>query len=210
VRIEVADNGPGVPEALRPQIFDPFFTTKPIGSGTGLGLSVCHGIVSSHGGTITVAERPGGGALFSVTLPACSPVPEALAVREPERSGGGWSILLVDDEPEVVMMLKEILAKDGYEVVTSGDGVEALQLLGERHFDAILCDIRMPRLDGPGLLQALQERSPELARKLLLMTGDVLRAAAALPPEVGARLLEKPLDPTEVRRRVRDLIDANR
>jgi CheY-like chemotaxis protein len=195
---------------LRSQIFDPFFTTKPIGSGTGLGLSVCHGIVSSHGGTITVAERPGGGALFSVTLPACSPVPEALAVRELERSGGAWSILLVDDEPEVVMMLKEILAKDGYEVVTSGDGVEALQLLRDRHFDAILCDIRMPRLDGPGLLQALQERSLELARKLLLMTGDVLRAAEALPPEVGARLLEKPLDPAEVRRRVRDLIDANR
>jgi PAS domain S-box-containing protein len=210
IRIEVADNGPGVPEALRSQIFDPFFTTKPIGSGTGLGLSVCHGIVSSHGGTITVAERPGGGALFSVTLPACSPVPEALAVRELERSGGAWSILLVDDEPEVVMMLKEILAKDGYEVVTSGDGVEALQLLRDRHFDAILCDIRMPRLDGPGLLQALQERSLELARKLLLMTGDVLRAAEALPPEVGARLLEKPLDPAEVRRRVRDLIDANR
>jgi len=210
VRIEVADNGPGVPEVLRSQIFDPFFTTKPIGSGTGLGLSVCHGIVSSHGGTITVAERLGGGALFSVTLPACSPVPEAPAVREPERSGGGWSILLVDDEPEVVMMLKEILAKDGYEVVTSGNGVEALQLLGDRHFDAILCDIRMPRLDGPSLLQALQERSPKLAQKLLLMTGDVLRAAAALPPDIGAGLLEKPLDPAEVRRRVRDLIDGNR
>jgi PAS domain S-box-containing protein len=209
VRIEVADNGPGVPKALRPQIFDPFFTTKPIGSGTGLGLSVCHGIVSSHNGTITVAERPGGGALFSLTLPACQPAAEAPAMPEPERGGGGWSVLLVDDEPEVVMMLKEILAKDGYEVVTSGDGVEALQLLGERRFDAILCDIRMPRLDGPGLLRALQERSPELARKLLLMTGDVLRAAAALPPDIGARLLEKPLDPAEVRRRVRDLIDGN-
>lgn len=210
VRIEVADNGPGVPEALRPQIFDPFFTTKPIGSGTGLGLSVCHGIVSSHGGTITVAERPGGGALFCVTLPACSPVAEASAVAETERWGGCESVLLVDDEPEVVMMLKEILAKDGYEVVTSGDGLEALRLLGERHFEAILCDIRMPRLDGPGLLKALQERSPELARKLLLMTGDVLRAAAALPPDVGPRLLEKPLDPAEVRRRVRDVIDGNR
>ena len=108
------------------------------------------------------------------------------------------------------MMLKEILAKDGYEVTTSCDGVEALQLLGERHFDAILCDIRMPRLDGPSLLKALQERSPELARKLLLMTGDVLRATAALPSDVGARFLEKPLDPAEVRRRVRDLIDGNR
>jgi hypothetical protein len=68
----------------------------------------------------------------------------------------------------------------------------------------------MPRLDGPGLLRALQERSPEFARRLLLMTGDVLRAAAALPADTSIRLLEKPLDPTEVRRRVRDLIDENR
>jgi PAS domain S-box-containing protein len=209
VQIEVADNGPGVPEALRPKIFDPFFTTKPIGSGTGLGLSVCHGIVSSHGGTITVAECPGGGALFSVTLPACLPAAEPPAMPEPERGGGGWSVLLVDDEPEVVIMLKEILAKDGYEVVTSGDGMEALQLLEDRRFDAILCDIRMPRLDGPSLLRALQERNPELARKLLLMTGDVLRAADVLPPDISACLLEKPLDPAEVRRRVRDLIDGN-
>jgi PAS domain S-box-containing protein len=210
VRIEVADNGPGVPEILRTQIFDPFFTTKPIGSGTGLGLSVCHGIISSHGGTITVAERAGGGALFSVTLPACSLMAETPAVRQPEPWGGCGSVLVVDDEPEVVMMLKEILAVDGYEVMTSGDGAEALRILGERHFDVILCDIRMPRLDGPGLLTALQERSPELARKLLLMTGDVLRAAAALPSDIGARLLEKPLDPAEVRRRVGNLIDENR
>ena len=210
VRIEVADNGPGVPEPLRPQIFDPFFTTKPIGSGTGLGLSVCHGIVSSHGGTITVAERPGGGALFSVTLPACQPAAETPAMPEPKHSGGGSSVLLVDDEPEVVMMLKEILAKDGYEVATAGDGLEALRLLGERHFDAVLCDIRMPRLDGPSLLKALQERSTELARKLLLMTGDVLRAAEALSPDISARLLEKPLDPAEVRRRVRGLVGGNR
>ena len=117
--------------------------------------------MSSHGGTITVAERPGGGALFSVTLPACQPTAEPPALPEPER-GGGWSILLVDDEPEVVMMLKEILAKDGYEVVTSGDGVEALRRLGERRFDAILCDIRMPGSTVPAFCERFRRRSPEL------------------------------------------------
>jgi PAS domain S-box-containing protein len=210
VRIEVADNGPGVPESLRDQIFDPFFTTKPIGSGTGLGLSVCHGIVSSHGGTITVAEHPGGGAMFTVTLPACAAEAEAFVSHVPEPTGGSEAVLLVDDEPEVVMMLKEVLAKDGYEVVTAGNGVAALELLRNRDFDVILCDIRMPQLDGPGLLRALQASRPNLARRLLLMTGDVLRAAAALPPDASVRLLEKPLDPAEVRRRVRDLIDEHR
>ena len=72
VSVEVADNGPGVPAALRHQILEPFFTTKPVGAGTGLGLSVCHGILIAHGGAITVEDRPGGGARFIVTLPACA------------------------------------------------------------------------------------------------------------------------------------------
>jgi PAS domain S-box-containing protein len=207
VRIEMADNGPGVSEPLRDQIFDPFFTTKPIGSGTGLGLSVCHGIVSSHGGTITVAERPGGGALFTVTLPVCTAEAKAPAAQAPELTGGSETVLLVDDEPEVVLMLKEVLTKDGYMVVTADNGATALELLRTEYFDVILCDIRMPQLDGPGLLRALQESHPDLVRKLLLMTGDVLRAAAALPADVCGRLLEKPIDPVEVRRKVRDLID---
>jgi PAS domain S-box-containing protein len=206
VRIEVADNGPGVPEVLRDQIFDPFFTTKPIGSGTGLGLSVCHGIVSSHGGTIAVTERPGGGALFIVTLPACTVEAEAPAIHAPEPTGGSETVLLVDDEPEVVLMLKEVLEKDGYTVVTADNGAAALELLRTAPFDAILCDIRMPQLDGPGVLRALEASRPELKQRLLLMTGDVLRATAALPPDACDRLLEKPINPAEVRRRVRDLI----
>jgi signal transduction histidine kinase/CheY-like chemotaxis protein len=212
VRIEVADNGPGVPEALRDLIFNPFFTTKPIGAGTGLGLSYCHGIVSSHGGSIGVGARPGGGALFTVTLPACAAGAdiEVPAARAFDPFGGGGAVLIVDDEPEVVTMLTEVLAGDGHEVSTAGDGLAALEILRGGTFDAILCDIRMPRLDGIGLLRELDACRPELVPRVLMMTGDVLRAAAALPSDLAAQLLEKPVDPAEVRRRVGELIRQTR
>ncbi|EWY41664.1 histidine kinase [Skermanella stibiiresistens SB22] len=212
VRIEVADNGPGVPEALRDLIFNPFFTTKPIGAGTGLGLSYCHGIVSSHGGSIGVGARSGGGALFTVTLPACAAKAdiEAPAARAFDPFGGSGAVLIVDDEPEVVTMLTEVLAGDGHEVSTAEDGVAALEILREGSFDAILCDIRMPRLDGVGLLRELEACRPELVPRVLMMTGDVLRAAAALPVDRAAQLLEKPVDPAEVRRRVAELIRQTR
>ncbi|UEM07855.1 PAS domain S-box protein (plasmid) [Skermanella rosea] len=206
VRIEIADNGPGVPEAVRGQIFDPFFTTKPIGSGTGLGLSVCHGIISAHGGSIAVEDRPGGGALFRVTLDACRAPAETASAMLADGDCGNGTVLVVDDEPEVVSLLEEILKREGYRVETADNGASALELLRDRRFDAILCDIRMPLLDGAGLLRMLEAHRPDLAGRVLLMTGDVLRAAATLPAGARARLLEKPLDPVEVRRRLRDMV----
>jgi PAS domain S-box-containing protein len=207
VRVEVADNGPGVPAELRSRILEPFFTTKPVGAGTGLGLSVCHGIVVAYGGTITVDERPGGGARFIVTLPASHA--EAGTTQQPQteaKIGVGGDVLVVDDEPEVVAMLEEALTRDGYRVVTAPDGVAALELLRQGRFGAVLCDLRMPRLDGPGLARELETIRPDLAARLLFMTGDTLRAAAAVLPAARGQLLEKPLDPEEVRRRVQNLI----
>jgi CheY-like chemotaxis protein len=142
-----------------------------------------------------------------VTLPSCAEAVKTIQAHVPGPTGGNETVLLVDDEPEVAMMLRDVLSTDGYEVVIVRNGADALDILRMRHFDVILCDIRMPKLDGPGLLRVLQARHPEMARKLILMTGDVLRAAAVLPPDIYVGLLEKPVDPAEVRRRVRDLID---
>ena len=209
VSIEVADNGPGVPVALRHQILEPFFTTKPVGAGTGLGLSVCHSILMAHGGAITVEDRPGGGARFIVTLPACASKIRSAKGRQQAGRGTCGDVLVVDDETEVVAMLEEALGRDGHRVTTAPDGAAALERLRTGNFDAILCDLRMPRLDGPGLIRELEAVRPDLAARLLLMTGDALRAASALSPELRARLLEKPLDPEEVRRRVWQLVAGN-
>jgi CheY-like chemotaxis protein len=209
VRVEVADNGPGVPAELRSRILEPFFTTKPVGAGTGLGLSVCHGIIASYGGNITVDDRPGGGARFMVTLPASEAVVGTMQPppAEAKAAGAGGDVLVVDDEPEVVAMLEEALARDGHRIVTAPDGVAALEFLRDGRFSAVLCDLRMPRLDGPGLARELEAIRPDLAARLLFMTGDTLRAAAAvLPAAARGQLLEKPLDPEEIRRRVQNLV----
>jgi DNA-binding response OmpR family regulator len=144
-----------------------------------------------------------------VTLPASRAEAESARQSSPSaEAGAGGDVLVVDDEPEVVAMLREALARDGHRVVTAPDGVAALALLRERRFGAVLCDLRMPRLDGLGLARELEAIRPDLAARLLLMTGDTLRAAAAVPPAARGRVLEKPLDPEEVRRRVRDLVAA--
>ena len=206
VRVEIADNGPGVPAELRDRVMEPFFTTKPVGAGTGLGLSVCHGIVAAYGGTIEIGDHPGGGARFVVTLPAGRRGSEAATAPPPSPRGTSGDVLVVDDEPEVVKLLEEVLAQDGHRVVTAADGVAALELLRSEPFDAVLCDVRMPGLDGAGLARELAATRPELTERLLLITGDALRAAPSLPAALRDRLLEKPLDPDEVRRRVADLV----
>jgi CheY-like chemotaxis protein len=206
VRVEVADNGPGVPAGLRDRVLDPFFTTKPVGAGTGLGLSVCHAILAAYGGTIEIGDRRGGGARVVVTLPAASRNLEIQPAPPAAAPGPGGDVLVVDDEPELVAMLEEVLAQDGHRMVTAPDGLAALALLRDGEFDAVLCDIRMPRLDGPALARELEASRPDLAARLLLITGDALRAAPAVPAAQRERLLQKPLDPDEVRRRVAELV----
>ena len=201
IRLSVADNGPGIRDELRERIFEPFFTTKPTGIGTGLGLSMCQGVVESHGGKIVVEDTPGGGATFSITIPVRGQVAAAVrasAQSDVERADRG-DILVVDDEPEMAQTLAEILANAGHRVDVAFDGAEALEQLTRRDYDLVLSDLRMPVLDGPGLYQALTERRPAMIERIVFMTGD------SLAPHVTAFLaatrvacIEKPLNPRAV------------
>ena len=125
IRVTVTDNGPGVPSAIRSRIFEPFFTTKPVGMGTGIGLSVCHGVVTAHGGTIAVDDAPGGGAVFEIRLPATATV-EVAAGPGPVSgaTAAGGRVLVVDDEPAVAESLADILRLAG--VLRDTDSVTPL------------------------------------------------------------------------------------
>jgi PAS domain S-box-containing protein len=203
VWVEVADNGPGVPADIAHRIFEPFFTTKPQGVGTGVGLSVCHGIVAAHGGEIRLDPRTGQGATFVVRLPRTVMKSAEAPVEAPARRLRPAHILVVDDEPEVAQMLIEILERDGHRVDRANSGREALTRLRYGEVDLILCDLRMPDLDGPALYRELTAQRPELLSRIVFITGDTLGGdMTGFLTETGARVLEKPLDPTGVSAKV--------
>jgi PAS domain S-box-containing protein len=210
VQIEVADNGPGVPEEIRSRVFDPFFTTKPIGAGTGIGLVVSRGIVEAHGGSLVLAPSCDGGACFVVRLPLRQDVVPG-AAEAPGTAGesparGERAALIVDDEAEVGRLLSEMLAGQGFrcDVVTSGEAAQALLL--RRDYDAILCDVRMPDIDGPALFTWISEHRPHLCARTAFVTGDTLGAAAgAFLTRSGRPSLEKPFVPVDLRRLMAEL-----
>jgi PAS domain S-box-containing protein len=211
VILEVADTGPGIRPELRERIFEPFFTTKPPGIGTGLGLSICKGIIEGHGGTISVESQVGAGTVFCIKLPLeavpvggpATPVSEILLPVKDK------TILIIDDEPGIVSALAYLLNRDGYHVDTAGNGRLALEKLQRRAYDLILCDLRMPELDGPGLYREIEEHLPHLMRRIIFLTGDTLSPEAREFLEKAAiSRLNKPFRAADVRRAVQQALQA--
>ncbi len=201
VTLEINDDGPGIPEDVRNRIFDPFFTTKAIGKGTGLGLTVAYAIVQEHGGRIRVESTPGDGASFFVSFPARAGVSRTApaATLDPGPTAGA-SILLVEDEPALAAAVADSLADAGYRVERAADGEEALACVEGQPFDLVICDLKMPRLDGRAFYRRLCERNPSLARRMIFVTGDVAGTdAERFLVESGCRWLAKPF-------RLRDLL----
>jgi signal transduction histidine kinase/ActR/RegA family two-component response regulator len=206
VHIEIADTGPGIPAEVRGRIFEPFFTTKPIGQGTGLGLSLCRGIVEEHGGAIAVESEPGRGARFEITLPvterpASADTPSA---TDTAPSGGTKTILVVDDERDLAEILVEALGREGHRVEIAGNGADALRRLEQHGYDLVVSDTKMPVMDGVELFHEIERRFPLLRKRIVFVTGDVLDAEKRRFLESsGAPFLTKPFDLGEVRRVVR-------
>jgi CheY-like chemotaxis protein len=202
VEIVVSDTGPGLSDEVSKRLFEPFFTTKPQGVGTGVGLSVCHGIVAAHGGEIRLEPQQRPGATFLVRLPR-TPAEAAEPAEAPVRRRRPARILVVDDEPEVGQMLIDILERDGYRVDRANSGREALSRLRTSKVDLILSDLRMPDLDGPALYRELEAQRPELLSRIVFMTGDTLGGdMSGFLTDTGVRVLEKPLDPAGVRAKI--------
>jgi PAS domain S-box-containing protein len=200
---EVRDKGPGIPpEALR-RIFEPFFTTKPVGQGTGLGLSIAHAIVESLGGTISVESSVGHGTTFRVALPPAKPrdpigIPAAHAAS-PRRG----RVLVIDDEPAIGRAMGRLLQPD-HDVFVVTDAREAmLRIAAGEGFDIVLCDLMMPAMTGMDFYEALREGNPELARRIVFMTGGVFTVRAEEFLRATSHVtMAKPIDPDVLRRLV--------
>jgi len=211
VVLEVADTGPGIPLALQARLFEPFFTTKPPGVGTGLGLPLCRGIIEAHGGSISVESQPGQGTVFRVVLPVPAEVSTGRAPTSTDTplavTRSAKTILVVDDEPGIASALAHLLRRDGHTVDTAANGQLAVTKLHTQAYDLILCDLRMPELDGPGLYQALQQQQPHLLRRMIFLTGDTLsEEARTFLEQTEVPRLTKPFRAAEVRQLVQQVL----
>ena len=212
VVIEVQDNGTGIPPELQSRIFDPFFTTKPFGKGTGLGLAVCHAIVTSFGGQIACESVPGRGATFRVTLPQASD--HATASSDPATdgvaaptSGVRGRVLVADDDARVALILARAL--EDHEVVVVSSGRDALDRCRTEPFDCILCDVMMPDLSGPEVHATLRADGLGIERRIIFVTGGaVTDAARSALANTDNRILEKPVDMTLLRSAVAAMVSA--
>ena len=171
----VMDNGVGIPNEIISRVFDPFFTTKEVGKGTGFGLAFCHRIVTNHNGTLTVTSSVGHGATFTVRVPVASAIePDTDTFDEQHPSGLARRVLVLDDEPMVAELIAEILESEGYKARCVNCPVEAIAIARKTAFDAIIYDMRMPRLTGEQFMHNQVSLSPLYSGRIGFATGDAL------------------------------------
>jgi two-component system cell cycle sensor histidine kinase/response regulator CckA len=206
--IRVTDSGPGIPLEWHTRVFEPFFTTKPVGSGTGLGLSVVYGVMQNHGGAVTLDSVPGCGATFSLFFPEALPtVVPRRASSLPPRTGGQETILVVEDDDTIRRLVVRLLTGRGYAVLSAANGNEALALLLE-HAESVallFVDVVMPGMRGPEFVGRARELHPGIP--VLFTTGYELK-----PGDGASRgrdpVLYKPYTPDQLFPRIREVLDG--
>ncbi len=211
--LSVADSGPGIPPGVLDRMFDPFFSTKDIGQGTGMGLSIVHGVVHEHGGHVLVESQRGSGTTFRVLLPVAARegTPPDGAPEEAGRDDAALHgrILLVEDEPSVLGFMRELLQGWGLEVVAASDPADALRWfsLEPEQFDVVLTDHTMPGMTGMELTRALVARRAGVP--VVLYSGRSELLDADMVSSAGIRaLLAKPVDSAALRAALQDALAA--
>jgi PAS domain S-box-containing protein len=198
----VEDNGPGIPEEIRHRIFETYFTTKPVGVGTGIGLSISRAIVERHNGRIRFEPVEPRGARFIVELPTVDQSIAITAAGGQKTTSGLRNALIVDDEPDVAGSLADILELMGVKSKLVTAWSSAAEDLVSFEPDIIFSDLRMPSVNGMAIYRELLEQRPDLARRFVLVTGDMIGARGeieTLPPHLRPQLLEKPFSTLDVR-----------
>jgi CheY-like chemotaxis protein len=201
-RLSVSDNGCGMDRETLARIFDPFFTTKAAGEGTGLGLSVVHGIMKSHGGAVTVYSHPGAGSVFRLYFPAAESVVETgTVVPDSVLQTGDKHILYVDDEEALVVLARRALQRLGYTVTGSNDPQEALALFQAQpqEYNLVITDLYMPGMSGFDLARQLLSTRPDIA--VVMTSGYIRPEEEEEARQVGvATVMQKPFNLTELAR----------
>ncbi len=208
VQMTIGDSGCGMSAELLERVFEPFYTTKAEGEGTGMGLSVVHGIVNSHDGAITVDSRPGRGTTFDIYWPIADSraVPES--PPEPESPAGTENVLFIDDEEMLTVMGRQLLESLGYEVVTHTSSVAALEAFkaDPQRFDVVITDMTMPDMAGDELAEEMIGLRPDIP--IIVYTGYSKRIDEQTAESIGIRaLLPKPIRKADIARAIRAAID---
>lgn len=197
IEISFSDDGPGIPKDVIGKVFDPFFTTKEPGKGTGLGLAIAYGITKEHGGEIYVSSEEGQGTTFLIDLPVLER--KAVLRRDEEKTTPenpitvkGKRMLIVEDEEIVVNLIKGVLEEEDIIVDFARNGKEALKIIGTNQYDLIVCDIRMPQMNGIALYNEVKTMNPDLARRIIFITGDPSSETIDFINETGNEFITKP------------------
>jgi CheY-like chemotaxis protein len=211
VCIEVSDTGEGMPEEIKKRIFEPFFTTKGMGKGTGLGLAVVFGVVQTHNGFIDVESELGKGTTFRLYLPALQAAEPINIISEEtieNIEGGSETLMVVEDEENLMLPLRTVLGEKGYNVISAEDGSAAVDIYKEKmdKIDLVLTDLGLPKMTGMEECTQIKRINPNA--RLIVATGF-------LDPEVKAEFLKigvqhflyKPYDLRKVLKVVRQVLD---
>jgi len=198
VRLRVSDTGVGMTPEVMDRMYEPFFTTKAEGQGSGLGLSTVYGIVRQHGGRILANSAPGAGTTFTILLPMSPDEPESSGLPvEPRLHPGAATVLVVDDEPDILQLARDTLIPAGYRVLTANSGDEAIDICeGESgEIDVLLTDVIMPDMGGRELAEIFRAHRP--ATRIVFMSGYLGHDPGGLDlPEFSSGFLQKPLTPS--------------
>jgi PAS domain S-box-containing protein len=208
--LTASDTGTGMDRETMQRIFEPFFTTKDVGKGTGLGLSVVYGIVKDHNGCVTVESEPGQGATFSIYLPLTETVPKEIPITDKQLFAGGTeTILLAEDNDLVRQLVTTLLSAAGYTIIEAVDGEEAVKKFKENadSIQLLLFDLIMPKMNGKEAADAIQRLNPGI--KIIFTSGyspEIAQMKASLVN--GFHLIQKPVSPQELMKKVRGVLDG--
>jgi two-component system cell cycle sensor histidine kinase/response regulator CckA len=218
VLVEIEDTGTGIPREIVKNIFEPFFSTKEVGSGTGLGLSTCYGIVKQTGGYIYVKTSEGQGTNFQLYFPSyrdaqAAPAPDAHEEAKPTDLTGKATILLVEDETPVRIFAARALRNKGYEVIEADNGDTAIAAFNEHQgaLDLIITDVVMPGMNGPKMIQTLESTAPGRMKnvKIVFISGYAEDAFIdTFGPERAFNFLPKPFTLKQLAGKIKEVLDA--